>query len=183
MRRLKHKGAKGSKTLSRADVRELFATHSFTTALGVVRKFEGESSHYEIDGGEVLVDVELVPNGEKVLCRLGFGGRGVYSIPAVGSEVAVIIPASPRSLVADDLDNDPIIVAVLENAPSQLDGDDIVVVKSARVVIIADAAVEVGAAGLGANDGVVHGAGIDPFTGQTYTALQSTSARLKAKKL
>lgn len=32
-------------------------------------------------------------------------------------------------------------------------------------------------------DGVVHGAGVDPFTGSTYFALGNTSSRLRAKKV
>lgn len=42
--------------------------------------------------------------------------------------------------------------------------------------------VEIGDEGLGALDGVVHGSGIDPFTGLTYTALGNASAVVKAKK-
>jgi hypothetical protein len=123
-------------------IRRAFADNRLRTALGVVRKFPGESSHFEIDtenGRDVLIDVELQPNKERVLCRLGFGQDGVYRIPQVGREVAVIIPSDPSSLIADDLDNDPIIVAVLDtDVPAELDSDDIVVISAARVHVISD---------------------------------------------
>jgi len=36
--------------------------------------------------------------------------------------------------------------------------------------------------GLGPLDGLVHGSAIEPFTGQTYTALAATTSTIKAKK-
>lgn len=167
-----------------AMLRQAFADNRLRTALGVVRQFPGESSHFEIDtsnGRDVFVDVELQPNGERVLCRLGFGHDGVYRIPRVGQEVAILIPCDPRSLIADDLDSDPIIVAVLDtDAPSELDGDDIVIVSATRVHVIA-ADIKLGA-NPGALDGAVVGSGIDPFTGSTYTALGNASAITKIQK-
>ena len=43
--------------------------------------------------------------------------------------------------------------------------------------------VELGATPLGATDGVVHGSGIDPFSGLSYTVLGNTSARVRAAKV
>ena len=43
-------------------------------------------------------------------------------------------------------------------------------------------AVHVGEADLAATDEVVHGTGIDPFTGSTYKALGSTASSLRARK-
>jgi hypothetical protein len=42
--------------------------------------------------------------------------------------------------------------------------------------------IELGGADLGLLDGLVHGSGKDPYTGQTYTALQNASAVVKGKK-
>jgi hypothetical protein len=53
--------------------------------------------------------------------------------------VAVLIPYDPSSLIKDSLDFGAIIVGVLDsNAPSQLDGDDIVVLEATRVHILSD---------------------------------------------
>ncbi len=61
-----------------------------------------------------------------------------------------------------------------------------VVLKRARIQIISNVGdtVEVSddGAALVATDGVVHGSGIDPYTGSTYFVLGNTSARLLAKK-
>ena len=58
---------------------------------------------------------------------------------------------------------------------------DGIVVTAPTVTVVADH-VHLGAAGLIATDGVVHGTGIDPFTGATYAALQNTSGVVRAKK-
>jgi hypothetical protein len=59
----------------------------------------------------------------------------------------------------------------------------IVVENGGKVVIDKNGqGVELGQEGLGPNDGVVHGSGIDPFTGISYTALGNTSSVVKAKK-
>lgn len=53
--------------------------------------------------------------------------------------------------------------------------------RPASVVVVAPL-VELGDENLGLLDGVVHGSGIDPFTGLTYTVLGNASAVVKAKK-
>ena len=58
---------------------------------------------------------------------------------------------------------------------------DGIVVTAPKVTVVADT-VELGGAGLIATDGVVHGTGIDTFTGATYAALQNASAVVRAKK-
>lgn len=179
------RGVRGGKRLDTNQLRDLIAKMPMVTALGVVRKFQGESSHFEVNtengSNEILVDVELIPSGERVQCRLGFGNDGVYKIPRVNCEVAVILPYSPQSLIKDSLDFEPIIVGVLDtDAPSVLDDDDIVVVQASRVRILS------GDIELGDTpnplDEVVVGTGIDSFTGSTYKILQNTSSVVKAKK-
>jgi len=161
------------------------ASQQLVTSLGVVRKFSGETSHFEVDTengtNEILVDVELIPSGTRCACRLGFGNDGVYRIPRVNSEVAVLVPYDPSSLIKDSLDFEPIIVGVLNvSAPSQLNGDDIVVVEATKVHILSSD-IKLGTTP-GALDGVVVGSGIDPFTGSTYNALGNSSAKVKAQK-
>lgn len=165
-----------------------------TTALGVVRKFPGEDSHFEIqidDDGkrEIMVDVELMPRSEKLFCRLGFGQDQIYKIPRVGQEVAVLIPFTRDSLVKDELDSDGFIVAILDtDVPADLDGDDIIVINSPRVKVIADtviiesADIRLGGENPSPIDQIVVGSGIDSFTGLTYFALGATTAKVKAEK-
>jgi hypothetical protein len=176
---------KGAKRPDTEMIKKWVGGQELTTSLGVVRKFPGETSHFQVDTengtNDILVDVELIPSGERVACRLGFGNDGVYRIPRINSEVAVLIPYHPTSLIKDSLDFEPIIVGVLNtNAPSALDGDDIVVVEATRVRILS------GDIELGDTpnplDEVVVGTGIDTFTGVTYKALGSTSSVVKAKK-
>lgn len=163
----------------------MIGSQQLTTSLGVVRLFPGETSHFEVETengtNEIMVDVELIPSGEKVLCRLGFGSDGVYKIPRVNQEVAVLVPYSPSSLIKDALDYEAIIVGVLDtNSPEQLDGDDIVVIAATRVHIVSSDIK------LGTDpdplDEVVIGTGIDPFTGSTYKVLGNTSSKVKAEK-
>jgi hypothetical protein len=174
-----------SKSVDAQILRAMIGSQEVTTALGVVRKFPGETSHFFVDtdngANEIMVDVELIPSGSRVACRLGFGNDGVYKIPRVDQEVAVLLPFDSSSLIKDPLDFDPIIVGVLDNdAPGELDGDDIVVLKADRVHVIS------GDIKLGANpnplDEVVVGTGIDPFTGSTYKMLGNTSGKVKAEK-
>ncbi len=108
------RGKTGPKRLDIGEMRQALRDRRVWTGLGVVRQFPGESSHYEELTGEdadLLVDVELMPNGERVLCRTAWT-YGAWSIPPVGAEVAVLIPEG-------DFDADPIIVAVL-TAPDGL---------------------------------------------------------------
>lgn len=179
------RGVRGGKRLDVNQLKALIASMPLVTSLGVVRKFPGESSHFEVNtengDNEILVDVELIPSGERVQCRLGFGNDGVYRIPRVNSEVAVLVPYNPQSLIKDSLDYEPIIVGVLDtSAPSALNGDDVVVIEATKVRVLS------GDIELGDSpsplDEVVVGTGVDSFTGSTYKVLQSTSSVVKAKK-
>jgi hypothetical protein len=99
----------GAKKLDLSVLRAALADGRVWSGMGVVRKFPGETAHYEILTGtgavDVLVDVELAPNGERLVCRLG-GAGGVWRIPGEGTEVAIIVPEG-------DFDADAIIVAEL----------------------------------------------------------------------
>lgn len=136
----------GGATLDRSALRRMVLDQTpMQTALGIVRLFPGETSHFEIqtdpDTGqrEIMVDVELIPRSERVLCRLGFGGDQIYRIPRVDQEVAVLVPMEKNSLVADELDGNPIIVAVLNtDTPAALDDDDVVVINAPRVIVLAN---------------------------------------------
>lgn len=179
------RGLKGAKRLDVNVMRSMLGSQQMTTSLGVVRLFPGETSHFDVDTdngtNEIVVDVELVPSGERVACRLGFGNDGVYRIPRVNSEVAVLLPYQQNSLIKDSIDFGPIIVGVLDNnAPSQLNGDDIVVIQATRVHVVSSD-IKLGTSP-GVLDGVVVGSGIDPFTGSTYNALGNSSNKVSAEK-
>lgn len=148
----KRRGQQGGARLDDTVLRRMVLKHTpMATSLGVVRKFPGEDSHFEIivdpstGNREVMVDVELIPRSERVLCRLGFGGDQIYKIPRVDSEVAVLIPQARNALVQDELEMDPIIVAVLDtNAPSALDSDQVVVISARTVKVLADISIQLG---------------------------------------
>jgi hypothetical protein len=159
-----------------AQIRQSMRDGKAWTGLGVVRQFPGESSHFDIEGAEVLVDVELVPNGERILCRLAAaGGGGYWTIPAIGEEVAVVIPEG-------DVEADPVIVGTLSDAPAGVAVDRVVIVR-AGVRVLADN-IELGGADLvPLTAGVVVAAGVDPFTGATYGTLNNHSTVVKARKV
>lgn len=142
---MKTRNKYGSQTLDRSVIRRMIMENiPVSTVFGVVRKFPGEDSHFEIqvsdDGSrEVMVDVEIMPRSERMLCRLGFGGDQIFRIPRVGQEVAVIIPTAKNPLTADEYDADGIIVAVMDaNVPAELDGDDVVVITAPRVIVLSN---------------------------------------------
>lgn len=145
--KMRQRGKHGGKSFDMQALRALVEKCiPLTTVFGIVRLFPGETSHFEIVTSdddptfrEIMVDVELIPRSEKVLCRLGFGNDQVYKIPRVNQEVAVMIPQNRDSLIRDELDADGIIVAVMDTfAPAELDDDDVVIVKAPRVIVLAD---------------------------------------------
>lgn len=140
------RATRGAKRLDDSTMRAWVAKmQSMTATLGIVRLFPGESSHFEIDvdpdtgNHTIYVDCEIVPSGEHVLCKLGFGQDQVYKIPRVNQEVAILIPSDPNSMIKDPLDSGPIIVGLLDSdAPAELDGDDVVVITAPRVIMLSN---------------------------------------------
>jgi hypothetical protein len=140
---------RGHKPVDLSSLREALATGEMWSAIGVVRAREGEDSHFAIDDGDVLVDVDLSPEGTPVVCRLGaaggLAGGGVWRVPPAGTEVAVmVIGGDPRAM--------PIIVAALPSGtlPAGVDEDVLLVVNPKKVRIVStDEDVEVVASGSG----------------------------------
>jgi len=127
----------GAKTLDVPEMRELFADPRTWTGLGLVVKRQGEDSHFEIVDGDVLVEVDLMPEGTPLLCRLGSlaggAGRGLWRIPPVGTEVALVIPGGDLS----ETGGDPLIVGVLSTGTidADLNGDILLLVNDKAVKI------------------------------------------------
>lgn len=89
-----------AKKLDLTDLRHVLKDNRQWITLAVVVVPEGESSHFELveDEGQVvdiLVDVETVPDGADLTCRLGGGAvaQGIYTVPSVGDEVVVAVPS------------------------------------------------------------------------------------------
>jgi hypothetical protein len=142
---MRRRDKKGSQTFDRALLKRMIMDNiPIATVFGVVRKFPGEDSHFEIQvdengNREVMVDVEIMPRSERAFCRLGFGHDQIFRIPRVDQEVAVIIPTAKNALTADELDADGIIVAILDtDVPAELDDDDVVVITAPRVIVLSE---------------------------------------------
>jgi hypothetical protein len=194
------KGEHGARKLPTDTIREVLQDSRVWIKLGIVTKFDGETSHYELDGEDLLVDVELMPNREPVFCRMGTlgGGQflGVWAIPGVGTEVLVAVPDG-------DLEMDPVIIAclssgVMPGGAAAVDEQTLVIstnyvkiVAGGDVTIQSDQDIKINAAGnvvLGGDGtdptqaGLVNGACVDSFTGTPYTALHSLSGKVTAPK-
>ena len=142
------RGQRASRRLDLSDLRRAVADRRVHTELAVVRKPADAAAHFEIvDGGEdVLVEVETVPGGQELTCRLGAGagGRemGLWRIPAVGDEVAVLVPTGEIAF-------SPMIVAVLSSgkvparlAPNKtvlVAPDELELIVGSKVIRIKDA--------------------------------------------
>lgn len=121
------RGRAGAKRLDVGQVKDALRDRRLWSGLGVVRLFPGEIEHFSIETGDepdVLVDVELMPNRERLVCRLGIAVGAVWRVPPVDSEVALLIPQG-------DLEADPIIVGVISEPPGLLTGSNVVIMAPA----------------------------------------------------
>lgn len=127
-------GRRGSQAIDEAGLRELGRDRRMWIKRGRVKKFEGETSHADQSAQDVLIDVELQPSGEPVLCRLGAAaggvGWGIWAIPGEGTEVEVGIPDG-------ELEMDPVILRILSSGQVP-DG-----LTPQRIIIVAPAGGEV----------------------------------------
>lgn len=148
----------------------------------------------------VLLDVTLLPDEIEETAKLApmyaGAGFGFYLPVRLDDEVVVISPmgspdhgleAYPR--VWDGADPPP--QDVVDNPEDVLlhirPGKNLRIVTEGEGKVVIDArgdgVVELGDEGLVAlTDGVVHGTGVDPFTGSTYAVLGNASTKVLAKK-
>ena len=90
----------GAKKMDLSALRELMKDRRIWMGMGLVIDPEDGEPHFEIvleDGVivDILIEVEIVPERIHVTCRLsGTGGQntGLWQIPKVDDEVAVLIP-------------------------------------------------------------------------------------------
>lgn len=107
-------GSRTGKPIKAADWRDFNGDDKLWVSVGTVNKPDALDAHFEIvdDDGtkDILVEVLLAPGGEQITARLGSAaggaGRGLWRIPAVGTEVAVLLPSG-------ELDGDPVILATM----------------------------------------------------------------------
>jgi hypothetical protein len=108
--------AKATRRWDPAALREALADGKVHASLALVVLEDG--SHFEIDEYGVLVHLELQPSG--IACTARLGGMGLYAIPPVGAEVAVLVPDG-------EVEMGPVVVARTDQAPDGLDGSTFVI--------------------------------------------------------
>lgn len=133
--RIRRGGARGISTQEMSEAVDDLSEHF---AIGVVRAEKGDS-HFTIEDGNVWVDCVTMPHEAPVTCRLGCvagsPGRGVWSVPAEGTEVAIAFPGGSR-------ENGGIITCILStaNLPEGVAEDQIVIVAPKVLVYNTDSA-------------------------------------------
>lgn len=107
------RGRMRGKRFDPTDLKKIVREQRNWTAFGKVIRPEGvgpNEPHFDLDGTDLLVDVEFQPTLIDVTCRVsaGFGGPqlGLWAVPPVGAEVAVVIPDG-------ELEHGPIVVGIL----------------------------------------------------------------------
>jgi hypothetical protein len=153
-------------------MKELLSDERIWTIAARVEKHKNDSEHYEMtDEGHMVVSVITLRHGVPIKAILNGGGNnghGVWFIPPIGTEVVV-------NFDDGQFEGDAYIVGIHGHAPSALEPGKVLI--RGDVVNLCDAD-ENPLTG----EGVVIGTGIDPFTGQTYNALQNASTKVFAKK-
>lgn len=98
------RGQRPNKRLDLTEFRAALEDGKQWTALGVVVAPEDGGPHWEIvDGADIMVEVELQPTRDVVQARLA---GGMWVVPDLGEEVAVVLPAGEISFM-------PTIVCIL----------------------------------------------------------------------
>ncbi len=110
IRRRPKRGNRPTKRLDLTDMRHLFRDGRVWSGLGVVIAPDG-GPHWRIepngsgDPFDITVEVEIMPSQVHVTARLR---AGMWEVPDVGDEVAILIPAG-------EIDFQPIVIATLSS--------------------------------------------------------------------
>lgn len=155
----------GTRRVDLTPLKEALKDNRVYARLGLVTA-EDAPSHFELDGEDLLVEVTLVPDDVRVTCRMatvgGGPGQGLWFVPPVGSEVAVLVPDG-------ELESGPMIVGVLSTG-SLPDGvaEGVTVIANSSKVLVHDG--NGGAAPLPTLEEFrnhTHGTGVGPSTPTT----------------
>lgn len=136
----KRRTQKATRKLDLTNIRNVLKDGLAWTCLGIVQPAEDGGSHFEIDDGTMLVQVELQPSGEDIDAHVigGAFGWGVWFVPPIGAEVIVAIPDG-------ETDHSPAIVGILASGelPSIVAEDSLVIVSPPGGKVKIEAADEV----------------------------------------
>jgi hypothetical protein len=116
---------RATKSFDITQLKAALADDKVHVKMGVVTLFDGESSHWELDDGDLFVDVEIAPQGQPVLCRMstaiGGANLGLWLVPPVGTEVIVAFPDG-------DFEGNPVIIGCMTSgtAPANLSASIVV---------------------------------------------------------
>jgi hypothetical protein len=116
-------------------MREALKDRRVFPCLGIVTTDDDSGSHFDLDGEDLLVEVELVPGEERITARMGAvgggSGQGLWFVPPVGSEVIVI-------MCDGELEADAFIVGVLSSGavPEGIAPDVTVIANTSKVYVI-----------------------------------------------
>lgn len=157
------RGRKSAKRIDTSGLEALVRDGRAWVKLGKVFAPDG-GSHWQVKGGKVLVEVETMPDGCDLTCRLATwgsgGGNGGWAIPRVGSIVAVLVPDG-------EIEFHPLLIGVLDcNAAPAGVGESQTLIVDDRTVTIRAPSVLLGDDD--ATESAVHGdsqkSALDTFT-------------------
>ena len=135
------RGRKAAKRVDTSALEALVADGRMWCKLGKVFAPDG-GSHWQVKDGKLLIEVETLPDGLDLTCRLATwgsgGGFGGWSIPRVGSIVAVLVPDGMPEF-------HPIVIGVLDcNATPAGVGEGMTLIADDRTVAIRAPKVQLG---------------------------------------
>ena len=149
-----------SKKFDASNLRRAMLDRRVWVAYGVVIDPEDGNLHYDLDGEDLLIEVETSPDQLDVTARLGspFGGPnlGMWAIPPIGAEVMVVMPAGAEDFM-------PTIVAVLSTGdlPAGV-AENVTVLANTKVLVHDGAGGAAPLPTLAEFKGHTHGSGVGP---------------------
>lgn len=156
-------------------------------------RVDDDQDAIDLDPTGVYLDCTHVETGEPVRILWGLrllpGGGGIWTPPpAPGTELLAVFHEGDPSIGAADCmfcgpgQKLPASVIAEPNAVHIIGATERVILSSDASIAQKAPLVELGAENLLPIDGLVHGTGIDPFTGLTQFALGNTSGVVRGKK-
>ena len=135
------RGRKSSKGIDLSILESLMRDGRMWCKLGKVFAPDG-GSHWQVKDGKLLIEVETLPDGLDLTCRLATwgsgGGFGGWAIPRVGSIVTVLVPDGM-------VEFHPIVIGVLDcNAAPSGVGEGLTLIADDRTVAIRAPKVQLG---------------------------------------